>query len=241
MTNQLILPEEIEKQIASIMAPLKNPKKWMSYGLPFAPFPSAIIRMEGLPGTGKTAIANMMARKLRTAPMHIDFSTVASPSYGETEQKILAAFKAAHETETNTLIFEESDALFWSRDKINEDTVLALGIVNTLLTEIDRFVSRQIPSLLIFTTNYPALLDSALESRFDDVIKLSPPVGRAAEKMWKSKLPKCFDWEKTDFDISSIYKQEFTPRQMEKMILKACRIAMIEDRNPNGNDLLTSN
>lgn len=232
----LTLAPHIKKQIDEIFAPLRNPLKWASLGIPFAPSPSAIIRMEGAPGTGKTALANHMARKLTKAPLHISFAGVASNQFGATEAKIASLFATAHETEQRVIIMEECDAILWSRDNINEDTMYILGIVNTLLIEIDKFVSRQIPSLLILTSNYPQILDAALERRVTDVIRLEPPRGELARKMWLSKLPSPLSHTIQDGQLNALAALGATPDQMEKAILKICRRAMHENREPMFSD-----
>lgn len=221
---------DVEEQIADILAPLLHAKEWADLKLSFAPSPSAIIRMEGKPGTGKTALAEYIARKLRKKPLHFVFGNVASASYGETESKIIATFTAANETETPVIIMEECDSMLWSRDLVNEDTTTMLGIINTFLTEIDKFINRPFPSLLILTTNHPKLLDEAFESRISDVIRLSSPVGKHAERMWRSKLPTCINT--TPFQMQSLVSTGATPRQMENAIRKICRRAMRFNRQP---------
>lgn len=233
---KLTLTAEIRTQIDEILAPMRNSTEWEALELPFAPKPYAIVRMEGQPGTGKTALANYMARRMDKPPVHLNFSHIASSQLGETETKIVSVFNHAHETETNTIIMEECDAIFWSRDKISEDTMYMLGFINTMLSEIDRFIQRAVPSLLILTTNYPQLLDSALQRRITDVIKLFPPVGPHAERMWLSKLPNCMKTEMVNGQLKSLASLGATPDQMEKAVLKICRTAMNEGRKPTFTD-----
>lgn len=227
---KLTLAPQVEKQIEEILVPIKFPDKWKELALPFAPTPSAVVRLQGEPGTGKTALANLLARKAKGPKVHIDFSTIANCNYGETEHKTIETFRIATETKATTLIFEECDALFWDRSMVTAENIGVLGIVNTLLTEIDRFKARDIPSLLIFTTNHPKLLDPALESRFTDVIKLEVPKGLMAQKMWKSKLPKGFVISQTQ--LENMAEWGFTPRKMENTIVQICRTALIQNRQP---------
>lgn len=242
MANRLTLSSETKTQIEEILAPLKNPEKWAALALPFSPSAHAVVRMEGAPGTGKTALSNFMARRLPKPPIHISFGDIAGCQIGETEHKIMAIFKTAHETETTTIIMEECDSLFWSRDKVTEDTMHMLSFVNTLLIELDRFITRkETPSLVILTTNYPQLLDAALERRITDVIKLFPPVGRHAEKIWLSKLPECMVQPTLEpSKLDQLAELGATPDQMEKAILRICRRAMMENRNPTFADFQLS-
>lgn len=225
---KLILSPEVQTQVDEILAPLINPALWTKMNLSFAKFPYAIVRMEGNPGCGKTALAQYMARRLKQAPLEISFDKVANPMIGETEKAINQLFHTANETETKTIIMEECDALLWSRSFVNEDTTHMLGFINTLLTCIDKFRQREIPSLLILTSNHPEKLDSAMESRITDVIKLFPPVGKLAEKLWSSKLPECL----LDANLSQLAALGATPRQIENAILKISRRAIKQNRLP---------
>lgn len=232
---KLVLSPEVQTQVDEILAPLINPALWAKMNLSFAKFPYAIVRMEGLPGTGKTALAQYMARRLKQAPLEVSFDKVASPMLGETEKAINQLFHTANETETKTIIMEECDALLWSRSLVNEDTTHMLGFINTLLTCIDKFRQREIPSLLILTSNHPEKLDNALESRITDVIHLFPSVGMQAKKLWHSKLPECMN-DLSEDKMGQLAALGATPRQMENAILKISRRAIKQNRLPTFQD-----
>lgn len=231
---KLILPKDIETQVEEIMAPLLNPDLWKQMNLSFCKSPYAIVRLEGHPGTGKTALATHMAARLRQKPLHVSFDKVASPHLGETESRINAIFADAHTTETKTIIMEECDALLFSRDFVGTDDMHQLGFVNTLLMNIDAFRARPIPSLLILTSNHPEKLDTAVESRVTDVIKLQPPTGELAIKLWANKLPSTLKAKPSEIAfLSSVAK---TPREIENEVLRACRRAVSQGRFPTMED-----
>lgn len=230
---KLIFPKEVKQHLDEILAPLLDPEKWKSLGLKFSPNPHAILLLTGAPGTGKTAIANFLARQFRRKPVEINFAGVASPMLGKTEENIKEIFAKATEEKSPVLILEECDALLWDRNRICEDTMHILGFVNTLLTEIDKFKEQPFPTLLILTTNFPKLLDAAMQRRITDVIELFPPAGEAALKMWESKLPECILKEiKGCPDHYQLASLGATPDQMEKAILRVCRKALLEKRQP---------
>lgn len=229
---KLTLLPEVKAQVDEILLPLLEPDKWKAFGLPFAKEPYAIVRMEGLPGTGKTALANYMARRMGRAPIHISFAELIQVQLGESEKKMVETFRLVEETECPTIIIEECDALLWSRDLISDDTIYQLSFMNTMLIEIDKFITRGIPSMLILTTNYPKLLDAAMERRITDVIKLSAPQGKLAERMWKSKLPVSSEWMITSEQLEALAALGATPHQMETAILKICRKAMVNNTQP---------
>jgi len=247
----------VRKQVDEILAPLKNPEAWSALELPFSPSPSAVVRLEGASGIGKTALSQAMARQVsQKAPIQLNFGSVASHILGETEKNIVATFERANgihkemvkgklvETKSdpvNVIIMEECDALIWNRGMIeSEDNVHVLGFVNTLLQEIDNFTKRKIPSLLILTSNYPLLLDPAMERRVTDVIKLSVPQGNQAISMWTAKLPMCIKKELQNKDWAVLANAKKTPDEIQNIIIKASRRAMLEGRQPNRVDILLS-
>lgn len=238
---KLILSPETEAQVDTIMAPLRNPESWTALELDFAPNPFAIVLLAGEPGTGKTALAAKMAAMLRRKPLHISFGELASPDLGGTEKAIMNLFKLATESETSVLVAEEVDALLWSRNRVSDDTMHMLGIVNTMLTEIDKFIARPVPSLILMTTNHPELLDAAIMSRITDTISLPLPVGEHAYEIWRSKLPSGLVKDTTKFGLRSFVKARtgvsgITPREIQNRILAGCRKAILENRKPTLED-----
>lgn len=229
---RLTLSSELRQQIDEIVAPLLAPAKWAAMELPFAKFPHAIVRFEGPPGCGKTVLAQHMAEKFDKPPIHVSFEKMVGTEIGTTERKIDDTFRMADETQTSVVIMEECDSLFFSRDNVTPDTPHILSFVNTLLICIDRFIQREIPSMLLLTTNYPQHLDAALESRLTDVVYLHPPTGLMAEKMWLSKLPYSIKSTIKPAQLKLLSSVGATPRQMEKAILKICRAAMVKGTIP---------
>lgn len=233
--SKIILSSEVESQVAEIMAPLQNPEKWIEMQIPFAPSPSAVVMLIGAPGTGKTTLAHYMARKLKSPPLRISFQDIANQHLGETERKIKQLFDLAHESESTTVFLEECDAILYSREMVDTGNIHQLGFVNTLLTEIDRFIARPCPSLLLLATNFHKLLDVALQSRITDTIELFSPIGKHAQAIWKSKLPATINIIKEQLEKLSL--QPTTPREMEQRIMKVCRRSLLNGKTPIFQDL----
>lgn len=229
---KLILEKELEHRIKHILAPFQSPEAWASLGLDFSPVANAAVLLKGKPGTGKSTLAHYMSRRLgysKRRPMPtITFADVSSAHLGDTEKKIVAAFA----TDAQAIFLDEVDALAWDRNKVNEDTMHMLGIVNTLLTQTDAFLARG--GLLILATNFDAIIDPALLSRMTDTIHLAPPTGEMAMRLWRSKLPKPphADTLTTSqiMQLIDLHKEPLTPRAIQHIILSACRRAFAEDR-----------
>ena len=229
---KLALSPDIRRLAKEIVAPLQSPEIWKAMGLSYAKNPYAIIRMEGVTGSGKTALANYMARQLKQPPMHLDFARIASDQLGGTEQAINLFFDTANETKTKTLIMEECDALVWSRNMVDKDTTYHQGFVAELLRRIDEFKNRDMPSMLIMTTNHPERIDAAIESRITDVLRIPIPTGDHAHKVWMTKLPECLLKTIQDGQLEALARLHLTPRAMENLVLQICRRAAVDKRLP---------
>lgn len=230
MSRYLFTPE-LKTTVDEILAPLKNPGIWKKMGLPFAKTPRAIVRLEGGTGCGKTSLADYMARALEQPPLTMSFADVASSVLGDTENRITALFKTAHEQQIKTVIMEECESLLLSRSKISDDTTYLYGFLDTILREIDKFIARDFPSLLILATNHPEAIDSAIESRITDVIRLEPPSGTFAVSLWRSKLPQPLRDDITTKELNTLAKRGMTPREIENEILRLARRALHQGRD----------
>jgi SpoVK/Ycf46/Vps4 family AAA+-type ATPase len=236
---KLFLTTEVKQQVMDILGPLKNPDLWKAMALPFAPHPYAIVRMDAPTGCGKTALCNYMARQLKQEPVRLDFSKIASEVLGHTEKAIGSAFDAAHMGNITTMVLEECEGLLWTRDMVDEDTTYHLNFVNEVLRQIDRLIARPTPTLLLLTTNRPDLLDSAIESRITDVIKMGVPDGEHAAKIWKAKLPPVVAAAITDDQLGELVKLRLAPRQMEQGIMRVCRRCAVAGRLPEPFDFIS--
>lgn len=116
------------------------------------------ICLYGAPGTGKTAFAQHLAKRLEQ-PLHVvSASTVLAKYVGETEQKLAEVFRRAT-TERGILFLDEIDGLL--QDRSRAERTWEVTQVNELLTQIDTF-----PGLLLCATNLIDSLDAASLRRF---------------------------------------------------------------------------
>lgn len=122
--------------------------------------------LDGPPGTGKTAFAHWLARRL-DRPLHLyRTSDLLSPWVGATERALAAAFRRA-EDEDAVLLIDEVDSLLADRDGARQSWEVSQ--VNELLTQIDGFAG-----VLVATTNRLHAIDPAALRRFDVKISLRP-------------------------------------------------------------------
>ncbi|MGC6514762.1 MAG: ATP-binding protein [Myxococcota bacterium] len=140
--------------------------------------------LSGLPGTGKSLMAEALATRLHRTVVKLDLSTVLSKWLGETEQLIGQIFDLA-EASNSVLVLDEAEALFRQRQGGNSSAGgnALLTAVAYLLTRLDRY-----EGVLVATTNRTQDLDDALYRRFDDFIILPVPNPETRERLWRRML-----------------------------------------------------
>jgi SpoVK/Ycf46/Vps4 family AAA+-type ATPase len=120
----------------------------------------------GLPGSGKTALAEYIAKALQKPLMIRQTSDIASKYVGETEQNMARMFEEAT-TESAVLLLDEADSFLRSR-KLAERNY-EVTEVNEMLQGMERFAG-----VFICTTNLFEELDEAALRRFTFKIAFHP-------------------------------------------------------------------
>ncbi len=127
----------------------------------------------GLPGTGKTMLASIIAREAGAAFYLVSGPQIVSKWHGESEALLRKLFDDAGEQDRSIIFFDEIDSLAGQRENAHE----ASGrVVATFLTEMDGF-ERDQNIVVIAATNRPDDLDPALRrpGRFDWTIDFPEP------------------------------------------------------------------
>jgi len=132
--------------------------------------------LTGPPGTGKTALAALVAERLNRPLTVRRASDLLSKWVGETEARIAEAFAEARD-EGAVLLFDEADSLLFDRAEAQRSWEVSQ--VNELLTWMDTH-----PLPFIAATNYPGRLDPAALRRFVFKIALAPLSPPLAERAW---------------------------------------------------------
>ncbi|MBX3654973.1 MAG: ATP-binding protein [Ramlibacter sp.] len=130
----------------------------------------------GAPGTGKTALAEHIARALERPLIVKQASDLMSKFVGETEQNMAAMFREA-EAEKAVLLLDEADSFL--QDRRGAQRSYEVTEVNEMLQGMERF-----RGIFVCTTNLLDRIDQAALRRFTFKIKFKPLTAAQREKMF---------------------------------------------------------
>lgn len=138
----------------------------------------------GLPGTGKTMAAEIVAGDLGYDLYRIDLSAVVSKYVGETEKNLETIFRAAEQGEV-VLLFDEADALFGKRSEVRDAHDRYANIeVAYLLQRLETY-----SGVAILTSNLNGNLDEAFLRRLDVIVEFPFPEEAERREIWRRSLP----------------------------------------------------
>jgi SpoVK/Ycf46/Vps4 family AAA+-type ATPase len=130
----------------------------------------------GAPGTGKTALAEHIARSLDKPLLVKQASDLMSKFVGETEQNMAAMFREA-EYEKAILLLDEADSFL--QDRRGAQRTYEVTEVNEMLQGMERFAG-----IFVCTTNLMDRIDQAALRRFTFKIKFLPLAAAQRERMF---------------------------------------------------------
>ncbi len=193
------------------------------------------ILLHGLPGTGKTAVAEMLAKTTGRSIYHVDISASKTCWFGESEKlfkRIFTDYKRMCENEKlkPILLFNEADALFSKRRDVNSGNCAQTenALQNILLEEMEK-----LDGILVATTNLCDNFDNAFERRFLFKIKFGKPTCDAKKSIWKSKL----DWL-SDTDCQQLASRyEMSGGEIDNIVRKTMMEEVLNGKRPSMEDL----
>ena len=153
-----------------IEIPLKKRTLWNSLNAK----PIKGILFTGLPGTGKTMLARIIASQTDSAFFKISGPEIFSKWYGQTEELLRRLFDAASNKSSSIIFFDEIDTIAAQRGNSSHEA--SKRVVGQLLTLMDGF-KPDANVVVIAATNRPQDLDAAIRrpGRFDWEIEFPLP------------------------------------------------------------------
>lgn len=140
---------------------------------------NARICLYGVPGTGKSAYANFIAKSLKKPIIIKKGSDLLSMYLGETEKNIALAFKEAKDKKA-VLVFDEVDSFLQDRSMAARSWEVTQ--VNEMLVQMESF-----DGIFIATTNLIDNLDKACLRRFDLKLEFGYLLPDQAQNLFKKE------------------------------------------------------
>lgn len=178
----------------------------------------------GIPGTGKTLMAQAIADETGAELKIYGTADIQSSEPGGAERTIKEIFKSAKTNNKEggkkvVLLFDECDSLLTDR---NEVGVVLGAQVNTLLQELERY-----EGIVIFTTNRMGKLDPAVERRIAAKIEFTFPDRKERRAIWGRLIPKKAPIN-TDVNLDQLSKIPLAGGNIKNSVLNAARTAAYE-------------
>jgi AAA+ superfamily predicted ATPase len=182
--DDLVVADDTREQIRTLVARVRYAHQVLEgwgYRQKLARGAGVAALFSGLPGTGKTMVAGLIARELDLELYQVDLSQVVSKWVGETEKQLARVFDVAEQGHA-LLLFDEADALFGQRTTETRGAVdrYANLEVNYLLQRVEAF-----GGVTILTTNLDTAIDRALKRRLAAHIVFDLPDEEERTRLWQ--------------------------------------------------------
>mgnify|MGYP002743928024 FL=1 len=189
----------------------------------------------GLPGTGKTHLARIIAKECGANFYHIDGPSIVGKYFGDSEKALRGIFAHARQSGKPSIIFfDEIDSIAANRAENTHEASNML--VTQFLTLMDGFNKEDDNIVVLATTNREAALDPALRrpGRFDWKIEFTVPTfeDRRSILILQAKRYKCVDEISPEFleEVANETKN-WLPVDLGALWDEAALIAVGEGRN----------
>lgn len=164
--NELVVSKGVHDKLVRTLSEYRQRDKLATYGLNCR----RKLLLEGVPGTGKTMTASVMAAELGLPLFTVQIDKLITKYLGETSARLRQIFETISSNRA-VYLFDEFDAIGADRSRDNEVGEMR-RILNSFLQLIEADTSE---SLIFAATNNRRILDQALFRRFDDVLHYSLP------------------------------------------------------------------
>ena len=232
----------IDKTIADIGG-LDNFKNWLELRedafLPAAkefglPYPKGIL-LTGVPGTGKSMAAQIVATEWNLPLLKLDFGRVFSSLVGESESKMRKIIQILESVSPCVVWVDEFDKTF-STTLGNGDSGTTKRVLGTFITWL---AEKTKPIFIVATANDVTSIPTELlrKGRFDELFFFSLPTIEERQEIFAIKSMKYLKSEQFTTktllysDALSRISEGFSGAEIEQVILNAMRVAYTEMRD----------
>ena len=236
--SDLVLPDDTLEGLREIVMfsrykPFLLEDWGFSAKLPYGRGVSAILA--GPPGTGKTMVAQLLAKEIGYDLYRIDLSQVVNKYIGETEKNLARIFDEAEHSHA-VLFFDEADSLFAKRTNVSSANDRYANLeVNYLLQRMETF-----DGVTLLATNLEQGLDEAFKRRVRFTVQFELPGQAERRALWRSMFPPKVPLA-SNIDWDLIARQfEMAGGYIKKAALRAALIAAESQRPITTEDLLVA-
>jgi len=200
-----------------LILPIKRPDLFQNRKL--ASSPKGIL-LYGPPGTGKTLLAKAAAKECQVVFINLNWSTIMSRWFGESEQLSAAVFSLARKLQPCIIFIDEIDSFLRSRNSMEND---ASGRVKALFLSLwDGLDSSEQNSIIIIgATNRPNDIDEAIKRRMPRRFLVDLPNVEQRERILQIIL----SGETLDEDVIIKTIAELTDKYSGSDLKELCRTA----------------
>lgn len=231
--RDLILPEEVERQLRRALLVIKHRGLLANWGIDEIPGLSsgrASLNFVGPSGTGKTFAAQVIAGELSCALIEVDYAGLESKYVGETSKHIKTVFKQAKE-QGAILFFDEADSFLGRRIESVEQSYDA-AVNNTRSVMLMEMQAHD--GFIIFATNLPTNYDPAFRRRILDHIYFPLPDEAARKVILVNHTPRDLPGRDTvDFALIAKESDGLSGGDLANLAYQACvRVLEKYDKDP---------
>lgn len=189
--DDLVLPEPVHERLREIAFEARERARvWCEpRAARLYPYGRGLVALfHGLPGTGKTMAAQVIAADLGLDLLAVDLSAVLSKWVGETAQH-LQQLLSSPASQRAVLFFDEADAIYGKRIEETRDAQDRFANLDTshLMTALEQY-----PGIVLMATNLKANIDPAFVRRIRHVIDFPKPGPAARLRIWQQVLQALF-------------------------------------------------
>ncbi|GHO83192.1 AAA family ATPase [Dictyobacter formicarum] len=183
------------------------------------------VLFSGLPGTGKTMAAEVIAHELALDLYKIDLSHVVSKYIGETEKNLDRIFTASESTNA-ILFFDEADTLFGKRSQVHDAHDRYANIeVGYLLQKMEEY-----DGIAILATNMRNNMDDSFIRRLKFSIEFPFPDEPYRYRIWQGHFPAAAPMS-DDIDFTFLARQfKLAGGNIRNIVLNASFLAAGDEK-----------
>ncbi|KAJ8539109.1 hypothetical protein ON010_g12762 [Phytophthora cinnamomi] len=140
--------------------------------------PSVGALVSGLPGIGKTALAQAICKCIGVKTIFLNAADIFQTYVGQSEKQLVKIFESAVLQAPCVLLIDGIEAIAGSRRALaDSQSALEIGVLGALLSSLEKIKASSHRVYVLSTTTRPGDVDAAVLSngRLDQIVKIEPP------------------------------------------------------------------